>query len=104
MTHKGTADDGLLSIDISSERVRRALYLLDGVRQGQNLNALLGYLFERGLHDRNLDKYVQPFRDRFPIVAHKLTPSSDPSESVAASNVVDGGAAAARVGAARFAL
>lgn len=90
MTHKGTADEGLLSIDISSERVRRALYLLDGVRQGQNLNTLLGYLFEQGLHDLRLDKYAQPFRDRFPIVANKLTPSSDPSESVAASNVVDG--------------
>jgi len=90
MTHKGTADEGLLSIDISSERVRRALYLLGGVRQGQSLNALLGYLFEQGLHDVHLDKYAQPFRDRFPIVANKLTPSSDPSESVAASNVVDG--------------
>lgn len=90
MTHKGTADEGLLSLDISSDRVRKALYLLDGVRQGQSLSALLGYLFESGLHDLNLDKYTQPFRDRFPVVANKLTPSSDPSESVAASNVVDG--------------
>ena len=90
MTHKGTADEGLLSIDISSDRVRKALYLLDGVRQGQNLSALLGYIFESGLHDLNLDKYTQPFRDRFPVVANQLTPSSDPSESVAASNVVDG--------------
>jgi hypothetical protein len=90
MTHKGTSEEGLLSVDLSSERVRRALLLLDGVCQGQSLNALLGYLFESGLHDLQLDKYAQPFRDRFPIVANKLTPSSDPSESVAASNVVDG--------------
>ena len=90
MTHKGTTEEGLLAIDLSSERVRKALYLLEGVQQGQSLNALLGYLFEEGLHDLNLDKYAQPFRDRFPVVANKLTPSSDPSESVAASNVVDG--------------
>jgi len=90
MTHKGTNEEGLLSIDLSSERVRRALWLLDGVRQGQSLNALLGYLFESGVHNLQLDKYIQPFRDRFPIVANKLTPSSEPSESVAASNVVDG--------------
>ncbi|HEU4414552.1 MAG TPA: hypothetical protein VFT65_07180 [Candidatus Angelobacter sp.] len=90
MTHKGTSQEGLLSIDLSSERVRNALLLLEGVQQGQSLNALLGYLFETGLHQVNLDKYAQPFRDRFPIVANKLTPSSDPSESVAASNVVDG--------------
>jgi hypothetical protein len=90
MTHKGTSQEGLLSIDLSSERVRNALLLLEGVQQGQSLNALLGYLFETGLHQLNLDKYAQPFRNRFPIVANKLTPSSDPSESVAASNVVDG--------------
>ncbi|WP_260735077.1 hypothetical protein [Tunturiibacter lichenicola] len=95
MTHKGTADEGLLSLDISSDRVRKALYLLDGVRQGQSLSALLGYLFENGLHDLNLDKYTQPFRDLFPVVANQLTPSSNPSESVAASNVVDGVALAA---------
>jgi hypothetical protein len=90
MTHKGTSQEGLLAIDLSSERVRNALLLLEGVQQGQSLNALLGYLFETGLHTLQLDKYAQPFRDRFPIIANKLTPSSDPSESVAASNVVDG--------------
>ena len=90
MTHKGTTEEGLLSIDLSSERVRKALTLLEGVQEGQSLNALLGYLFEDGLHGLNLDKYAQPFRDRFPVVANKLTPSSDPSESVAATNVVDG--------------
>lgn len=90
MTHKGTSEEGLLSIDLSSKRTRKALYLLEGVQQDQSLNALLGYVFEAGLHDLALDKYAQPFRDRFPVVANKLTPSSDPSESVAASNVVDG--------------
>jgi hypothetical protein len=90
MTHKGTSEEGQLSIDLSSERVRNALVLLEGVQQGQSLNALLGYLFEDGLHALQLDKYVQPFRDLFPVVGNKLTPSSDPNESVAASNVVDG--------------
>jgi hypothetical protein len=90
MTHQGTAEEGLLSIDLSSERVRKALALIAGVQQGQSLNALLGFLFEDALHDQSLDKYVQPFRDAYPIVGNKLTPSDAPSESVAASNVVDG--------------
>jgi hypothetical protein len=90
MTHKQTAEEGLLSIDLSSERVRRALWLIEGVQQGQSLNALLGYLFEDAMHDRNLDKYIQPFRDAFPVIGGKLTPSSAPAQSVAASNVVDG--------------
>jgi hypothetical protein len=90
MTHKGTAEEGLLSIDLSSERVRKALSLISGVQQGQSLNALLGFLFEDALHDQSLDIYVQPFRDAYPLVGNKVMPSSDPTESIAAPNVVDG--------------
>jgi hypothetical protein len=90
MTHKGTPDEALLGMDLSSDRVRNALFLLEGIQQGQSLNALLGYLFESGLVSLGLQVYQQPFRNKFPIVGNKLTPSSSPSESVAASNVVDG--------------
>ncbi|MGC4089044.1 MAG: hypothetical protein QM756_14305 [Polyangiaceae bacterium] len=73
-----------------------ALELLDGVRQKQPLGALLGYRFERALHEnhagQNLDQFIQPLRARFPLVAGQLTPSpaDAPAESVAARNVVDG--------------
>jgi hypothetical protein len=50
------------AVDLSSQRVRLAEWLLDGVRQGQPLGALLGYRFERGLHERGLDRYIAPFR------------------------------------------
>ena len=50
LSHGGTAN-GPLAIDLSSARVRLAQGLLDGVRPGQPLGALLGYRFERGLHD-----------------------------------------------------
>lgn len=90
LSHQGGAEDGLLSLDLSSDRVRAALRLLDGVRQGQPLGALLGYQLETAMHDTGLDVYIQPLRDRFPIVAGKLTPTSPGAESVAASNVVDG--------------
>ena len=43
--------DSPFAIDLSSRRVREAQRLLDGVRQGQPLGALLGYRFERSLHD-----------------------------------------------------
>ena len=90
LSHQGGAEDGVLSLDLSSDRVRRALWLLDGVRQGQPLGALLGYQLETAMHDAGLDVYIQPLRDRFPIVGDKLTPTSPGAESVAASNVVDG--------------
>lgn len=96
MSHKGTSDEGLLSIDLSSERVRGALSLLEGVRQGQSLNAVLGYLFESALHDQGLAQYVQGFRDKYPMVATQLNPGNPDSvdtsnvEAIVASAVVDG--------------
>lgn len=55
------------AVDLSSARVRGALWLLDGVRQGQAMNALLGYRFERGLHENHpgleLDRFIRPFRE-----------------------------------------
>ena len=52
LAHAGNqTPNGPLAIDLSSERVRLATWLLDGVRQGQPLGALLGYRFERRLQE-----------------------------------------------------
>jgi hypothetical protein len=79
----------LLAIDLSSERVRLANHLLDGVRQGQPLGALLGYRFERRLHERKLDPFIKAFRDLAPL-GGKLANTDEPVEAIAANNVVDG--------------
>jgi hypothetical protein len=62
LSHQGQTQGEPLAIDLSSERVHRAKWMLDGVRQGQSLGALLGYRFERGLHDAGLDRFIMPFR------------------------------------------
>jgi hypothetical protein len=90
MTHRGTPDEPLLAIDLSSDRTRSALWLLDGVRQGQTLSALTGYTFEEALHEAGLDVYIQPFRDKYPLIGTELTPESSPGAVVAPSQVVDG--------------
>ncbi|HEU4693843.1 MAG TPA: hypothetical protein VFS23_36010, partial [Vicinamibacterales bacterium] len=59
---KAEGTDIPLAVDLSSDRVHRAKWLLDGVRQGQPLAALLGYRFERGLHEHGLDRYIHRFR------------------------------------------
>jgi len=82
------------AVDLSSARVRTALWFMDTVRDGQPLGAALGYQFERGLHERHapleLDKFIDDFRNHYPLVANKTTNSGEPAESVAARNVVDG--------------
>ncbi|KQR77320.1 hypothetical protein ASF98_21470 [Arthrobacter sp. Leaf337] len=69
--HRAYAENGAspFAIDLRSHRVRLAAWLLDGVRQGQPLGALLGYRAERGLHEHprvGLSAYLPALRDRFP--------------------------------------
>ena len=79
-------------IDVSSQRVRTALWILDAVREGQQIGAVLGYQFERGLHESGvaLNRFIDIFRRYFPLVANKASDSGEPAEAVAARNVVDG--------------
>ena len=62
----GAARDGPYAINLSSERVRRAVRLFDGVRQGQSLGALLGYDVERQLHEAGLDHLLDDVRREAP--------------------------------------
>ena len=89
LTHSTAEVRDLLAIDLSSERVRLANYLLDGVRQGQPLGALLGYRFERRLHELKLDHLIVSFRKVAPL-GGKLANTNEPVEAIAANNVVDG--------------
>jgi hypothetical protein len=81
--------DGPFAIDLSSRRVREASRLLDGVRQGQPLGALLGYRFERRLHELKLDPFIAPLRNIAPLVVRERENNTLPAEALAASNVVD---------------
>lgn len=66
LSRRATDDGEALAINLSSARVRTAMWLLDGVRQGQSLASLLGYRFERALHENRpdlaLDRYIPAFR------------------------------------------
>ena len=91
LSHANSGSGDLVNLDISSDRVRRAVWYLDGVRQGQRLGALLGFHFEEGLHDRGLDAFVPAFRDAFPLTPPVTDPNpTQPASFVSAPNVVDG--------------
>jgi hypothetical protein len=90
LTHsRGDALD-LFAVDLSSRRIRLATTLLEGVRQGQPLGALLGYLFERRLHELHLDDTIDDFRLLAPLAPVNAAEDTKPAESIAARNVVDG--------------
>ncbi|MGD9702223.1 MAG: hypothetical protein AB7Q42_13615 [Acidimicrobiia bacterium] len=92
------ANSGTMAVNLTSERVRMALTLIEGIRAGQNLSSLLGYQFERGLHDRHtlaeVDKFVYDLRKAFPLRADRISSTRSEEgvsiEAIEARNVIDG--------------
>ncbi len=90
LSHLGEAGSPY-AIDLSSSQVRMGRFVLDSVRNGQPVGAVLGYLIERALHDANADSLIDPIRQVAPLVANKSGDDTvDPVETIAARNVVDG--------------
>ncbi|HEX5171078.1 MAG TPA: hypothetical protein VFW11_18005 [Cyclobacteriaceae bacterium] len=101
LSHASSTNPDVMAINLSSERVRRALFILEGLRNGQRLEALLGFQFERGLHDRGsanddlkrLNEYIYDFRDEFTISRNLIQQEGVPettTETIETNNVVDG--------------
>jgi hypothetical protein len=94
----GTEAAGKYAVDLSSERVRIARRILDEVREGQQLGAVLGYRFERALREKHttiaastVELYIIALRKLYPLVANKSTTDTNaPADQIAARNVVDG--------------
>lgn len=105
LANASTANPDSMAVNLSSRRVRLALSLLEGIRGGQSLGALLGYRFERGLHDRHglaeVDRFIYPLRKAFPLAGDALAPtktdSDVPIEAIEARNVLDGRKLVARL-------
>lgn len=109
ISHGKQDGNNVLAVNLTSERIRTALNVIEGMQGGQSLAALLGYHLERELHDRDdlvalaIDSYIYELRKRFPLNADQLketqvTNTTDPSvdpdtvpiTSIEARNVVHG--------------
>ncbi len=66
----------MFNVNLSSDRVRKALKVIEGIQNGQSLAALLGYEFERGIHDNNdvshVDQYIFKIRRKFPLAGNQI--------------------------------
>jgi hypothetical protein len=104
LTHKDE-DGQKCAVDLSSARARAAKLVLDELRNGQTLGAVIGYRFERRLQERAeliistdpthagaIQNYRYTLRNRFPLVANKQStgPAGSTPDQLAARNVVDG--------------
>ena len=92
------SNPGSLAVNLSSERVRKALSIIEGMRSGQSLTALLGYQLERGMHDRHddaeVDEFIFDLRKAFPLGANRMSTTKvedlDQIQKIEARNVIDG--------------
>ncbi len=105
LSHANRAEAEILSVNLSSERVRRAQFVLEGMRNGQPIEALLGYQFERGLHDitsasaargdvpvLELNQFIAPYRRAFPFESREIAQAGSPpaTETVPPYSTVNG--------------
>jgi hypothetical protein len=105
LSHSSPERAETFSVNLSSERVRRGQFVLEGMRNGQPIEALLGYQFERGLHDRTsasavrgdipvleLNRFILPFRQAFTFESREVVQAGTgaPAETVPPYSVVNG--------------
>jgi hypothetical protein len=67
LAHRADTQTESMSINLTSPRVRKALQIMEGMQAGTPLTELLGYIFERELHDNQLEDYRFEFRKAFPL-------------------------------------
>ncbi len=78
-------NEGLFAVNLNSSRVKTALFLIEGVRNGQDLAALLGYHLERAMREYQneqgvpiLASLIYDLRQKYPF---KVTPLVQAGES-----------------------
>ncbi len=105
LTHADPTQAEMFSVNLSSERVRGGQFILEGMRNGQPIEALLGYQFERRLHDRTsesaargdvpvleFNQFILPYRQAFPFAAKEIAQAGTggPTETIPPYSVVNG--------------
>ncbi len=107
ISHGKSNNNSAYAVNLSSDRVRLALATIEGMQNGQSLAALLGYQFERFLHDKKeltakkIDAYIYHLRRVFPLNAEQIKdtrasqspdvdPDTVPISAIEARNVLHG--------------
>lgn len=98
INHASKDNANVFAVNLSSERMRRAMHVYEGVRNNQRLEALLGYQFERALHDitsanpaDNLNQYILELREKYPLDNASIPQQgNEAQETISPFSVIDG--------------
>lgn len=67
LAHKQEEHSNPFTINLTSDRIQKGQVLLEGIRQGQQFDALLGYQLESFLQQDNLHHEIYILREAFPL-------------------------------------
>ena len=67
LSHRQGNNSNPFASNLTSDRLQKSQFLLEGIRQGQQLEALLGYQLERHLHENGLHTEIYALREAFPL-------------------------------------
>lgn len=91
--HKHLDEEDQLAVDFSADRIRKGRAVLQGLKHGQRLGALLGYRFERYVKENGSGPeigYIAEYRKAFPAIAGTLDHGDGPKDDDAEFDVTDG--------------
>lgn len=71
-------NEGAFAVDLSSDRAQRGLFLLEGLQEGYELPAILGYQFERAMHDAGLETELASLKNDYPLNNRRLIDQNNP--------------------------
>ena len=67
LSHNHEEQSNPFTVNLTSDRLQKSQSLLEGIRQGQQFEALLGYQLERYLHENDLHQEIYALRKSFPL-------------------------------------
>lgn len=87
----GDYDNNPYALNLTSDRVQQSHQLMQGIRQDQEIEALLGYKLERWLRDDNLHLEIEQLRKQFPLEVNIMNRADDESDiGFTALSVING--------------
>lgn len=92
MSYKDIEATNPFTLNLISDRLQKSQVLLDGIRQGQELEALLGYRLERYLHEHpngGLHNEIYTLREAFPLYEN-ITADNGTATGFVNLSVIDG--------------
>ena len=78
------------TLNLTSDRIQKSKWFLEGIRQGQQIDALLGYRFEKLLRDQKAHHLIHGLRECYPLARNEYDEEDGTTGGFAELTVVNG--------------